>query len=192
MKLVLASASPRRLELLASVGLQVEVDAANINEDILPQETAEEMVLRLSRAKAQAVAQRHPNDLVIAGDTTVVCQDQVLAKPLSEKEAHEMLGLLQGSWHTVLSATTVYCDSAKFSQTFCSKTEVKFVSMSLEEIKNYVATGEPMDKAGAYGIQGIGSQYIEEIRGSYTNVVGLDLARLMQVLKQAAEELVCR
>ncbi len=183
MKIILASASPRRLELLKSVNVCCTVIPPDICEDPLVGESAEDMVLRLALAKAEVVALQNPDALVIAGDTTVLLDSEILGKPLDRADAIRMLSTMSGRWHRVFSATAVRSISRRVDSSFCSNTDVKFSPISIAEIEQYVESGEPLDKAGSYGAQGLGAQFIEEIKGSYTNVVGLDLCRLMKILR---------
>lgn len=181
----LASASPRRRELLAQVGLVPEVLVQDIDEKPLPAELPETYVTRLAREKAQA-ALRDPRCRlllpVIAADTTVVCAGRVLGKPASLDEAREMLQLLSGHTHQVMTAVAVaaagHCELALVS------TEVRFRAIDDEEIDRYWATGEPRDKAGGYGIQGLGAMFVSRIDGSYSGVMGLPLFETLQLLKR--------
>ena len=183
--IVLASASPRRRELLSQIGLAFEVDKSDAQEcphSVVP----EEIVRELSFAKAQEVFQRRRQGreglLVIGADTLVFLDGQPMGKPKDEEDACRMLRLLSGKTHEVY--TGVYIQGAKENFLFHEKTEVTFFELTDEEIEAYVRTGEPMDKAGAYGIQGKGALFVERINGDYLNVVGLPLAKTVKYLKE--------
>ena len=181
MKLILASQSPRRRELLARMGLDFTVISPRIDEDSFSDPDPAALVRTLSREKALAVAKEQESDtLVIAADTVVVLDGQTLGKPGDEAEAAAMLSALSGRSHEVYTGVTVCQGSRAVSEAEC--TGVTFRPLTQEEIRHYVATGEPMDKAGAYGIQGFGSLLVEGIRGDYFNVVGLPVCRLGRML----------
>lgn len=178
--LVLASASPRRAELLRAAGIHdFTILVADIDETQSPGESPREYVLRLSREKAHAVARSE--DLVLGADTTVVIGDEIAGKPTDPEDARRMLRALSGQWHEVLTAVTLVRGSQSLSDV--ASTRVKFAALSEEEIAWYVGTGEPMDKAGAYGIQGYASRFIEQIEGNYSNVVGLPVELVYRMLK---------
>lgn len=185
MKLILASASPRRRELLASIGLEFEVLPSNVPEVHREGEAPEEYVARLSRDKAEALAKAHPERWVIAADTTVLLGDQLLEKPSDAADAARMLGAIAGRTHIVYTGVTLENTQRDYRETRVAESEVRMLPLSGEEIEWYVRTGEPLDKAGAYAVQGIGAMFIESIHGSYTNVVGLPLATLFQMLRRA-------
>ena len=181
MKLILASQSPRRRELLARMGLDFTVISPRIDEDSFTDPDPAALVRTLSREKALAVArEQDPETLVIAADTVVVLDGQALGKPGNEAEAAAMLSALSGRSHAVWTGVTVCQGSRADTEAEC--TQVTFRPLTGEEIRHYVATGEPMDKAGAYGIQGFGSLLVEGIRGDYFNVVGLPVCRLGRML----------
>lgn len=181
MRLILASGSPRRRELLALFGHPFTVHPADIDETMDPKKKPFDEVARLSREKARAVP-RELDDIVIAADTIVVCDDKILGKPKSEEEAKQMLRLLSGRTHQVMTGCTVlYGDKAV---TVTEVTQVRFRALSQKEIDRYVATKEPMDKAGAYGIQGGGALFCEALEGDYYNVMGLPVCRLGEILKR--------
>jgi septum formation protein len=184
-KLILASASPRRRELLASIGLEFEVLPSNVPEVHREGEAPEEYVARLSRDKAEALAKAHPSRWVIAADTTVLLGDQLLEKPVDAADAARMLGAIAGRTHIVYTGVTVENAERDYRETRVAESEVRMLPLSAEEIEWYVRTGEPLDKAGAYAVQGIGAMFIESIHGSYTNVVGLPLATLFLMLRRA-------
>lgn len=185
MKFILASASPRRRELLQSIGLELEVRPSHVPEVHQPGEAPEEYVARLSRDKAAALAGVFPSDWVIAADTTVVLDDQLLEKPADAADAARMLAQLAGRTHTVYTGVTLENSALGWRDTRVAESEVRMLPLSDADIEWYVATGEPLDKAGAYGVQGKGAMFIEAIHGSYTNVVGLPLAMLFQMLRKA-------
>ena len=185
MQLILASASPRRKELLGLYGIPFTVRAADIDETMDPDKPPFDEVARLSREKALAVS-REPEDVVVAADTLVVCGGTVLGKPKDEAQAIEMLGLLSGRAHQVMTGCTVL--RGQKDETFTEVTDIHFRPLSPGEIRRYVATGEPMDKAGAYGIQGGAALFCQRMEGDYYNVMGLPVCALGQVLKQIAPE----
>jgi septum formation protein len=178
LKLVLASRSPRRAELLAAAGIEFRVDAADIDETPRPGESPREYVLRLAEAKAGAV----DGELVLAADTTVVLGNEIMGKPADASDAVRMLRALSGNRHVVLTAVAL--KRAGRIETEAASTAVWFAPLSEREIEDYVASGEPMDKAGAYGIQGLASKFIERIDGSYSNVVGLPVALVWGMLNR--------
>jgi septum formation protein len=176
--LVLASASPRRRELLAQAGYEFTVHPAHIPEDTLPGEDPIAYVTRLARQKAEAVfnelSSNHPNLIVLGADTTVTLDDHILGKPENAEDAARMLRLLSGRTHRVITGVSVV--TATRTQTAVEVTAVQFLTLSEEEIAGYIATGEPNDKAGAYAIQGRAARWIPRIEGCYFNVVGLPIA----------------
>ena len=186
MQLILASSSPRRRELLGLFGIPFVIRAADIDETMDPSLPAEQEVARVSRCKALAVP-RQADDVVIAADTIVVCEGRVLGKPHSPREAEEMLTLLSGRDHQVMTGCTIA--AGEQVQTFTEITDLHFRPLELEEIRRYVATGEPMDKAGAYGIQGGAALFCRRMEGDYYNVMGLPVCRLWQQLRHLAPEL---
>ena len=185
MQLILASASPRRKELLGLFHIPFTVRVADIDETMDHSKTPFDEVARVSRLKALAV-EREKDDVVIAADTIVVCEGRVLGKPHSEAEAVEMLQLLSGRDHQVMTGCTVLAGNR--CETFTEVTDLHFRVLSQKEIENYVASGEPMDKAGSYGIQGGAALFCERMVGDYYNVMGLPVCRLSQVLKTVAPE----
>jgi septum formation protein len=184
--IVLASASPRRLELLSQAGVSFSVVVAGIDETPLEHESPEKMVERLALLKAEAVAAQQPLAYVVGADTTVFIDGQSLGKPTSEQEAHEMLSRIQGRTHQVWGGIAIVCMSSGLSRVWSHMTEVTMRPMNTREIVDYIATGEPLDKAGSYAIQGIGLQFVDTIRGSYSNVVGLNIATLLKELRDLA------
>ncbi len=186
MRIILASASPRRRELLSRLGWEFTVQVSEVEENITKTHPAE-IVEELSTLKAQAVFTQTEGDiLVIGADTVVANQGKILGKPVDETDAARMLGELQGGIHEVYTGVTLCLrrDGIENIKTFYESTEVAFYPMSQEEIDWYVETKEPMDKAGAYGIQGLGGRFVKGIRGDFNNVVGLPSARLYQECKK--------
>lgn len=180
--LILASSSPRRIKLLEELGLEFIVEPSHINENEYdPKGKPQEIVAELSRLKAQHVANAHPNDIVIGADTIVVHEDVILGKPIDEEDAYRMLKRLSGDRHTVYTAVTLI--KGDKSHTFVSETEVSMKPLSDLEIQNYIQTGEPMDKAGAYGIQGEGGNLVDHYKGDFFTIVGLPLKDLTEALK---------
>ena len=173
-KLVLASRSPRRTELLNRAGWPHEVMVAGIDESVRPDEEPAAYVQRLARSKAEAVAQRLEEGVVLGADTTVVIANQILGQPTDEADARRMLELLNGKWHDVLTGVALVRVGGE-SRVGYETTRVRFAEMSASEIDWYIASGEPFDKAGAYGIQDKASLFIEEIQGDYFNIMGLPI-----------------
>ncbi len=186
-KIILASASPRRAEILRTVGWPFETQPVNIDESRWPDEDAVAYVTRLAREKAEAAAERARDCTIVAADTTVVVDDHILEKPLDREDAKRMLRLLNNRWHQVLTGVALFDTTMPAPKVAHETTEVRFAAMSDEEIDWYVTTGEPMDKAGAYAIQGLGSRFIGEIRGDYFNVVGLPVRLLYELVKQPVQ-----
>lgn len=180
--LVLASTSPRRQELLRNAGIAFEVQPAHIPEDPLPGEGAKECAERLAREKALAVARQRPRDWVLAADTVVVVDNQILGKPADAADAARMLRMLSGRTHQVITGV---CLVVSGQWSLASETTLVTMSqISDHDISDYVASGEPMDKAGAYAIQGIASRWIPRIDGDYSNVVGLPVALVCRMLQE--------
>jgi len=179
--IILASQSPRRRELLQQLGvpfLVVPSDFIEIND---PRQSPAQLVQEQSLGKARDVAQRYPNRLVLGADTIVVCAGQVLPKPADAAEARSMLACLQGGWHELHTGLAFV--EGDYIRLHHEVTKVRLSPLTPEDIADYVATLEPMDKAGGYGIQGIGAAFVEEIHGSYANVVGLPLPVVYQELR---------
>ena len=183
MRLVLASASPRRRDLLAAAGFAFDVEPAEVDETRRPDEPATTYVARVAREKAASVAVRHPERPVLAADTAVVVGDAVLGKPADPADATRMIELLSGRVHQVVTGLALALGGQVFAEV--EQTAVWLSKLSADEIRWYVASGEPMDKAGAYAIQGLASRFIPRIEGSYSNVVGLPVATLLQILRRA-------
>ena len=182
--LILASGSPRRKEILTTMGLSYTVDVSDADESYFSD--PESMVLELSKRKAQAVAEKHDNAIILAADTLVFCQ-AVLGKPQNALHAKEMLRMLSGNWHSVFTGVTLIDTRSGKTVSRADMTRVHFVDLSDEEIDAYIATSEPLDKAGAYGIQGMGGMFIDKIEGSYSNVVGLPMALVRSMLMEIAD-----
>jgi len=183
-RLILASKSPRRYELLKQMGLDVEVVPSKVIEDFVQAESPREHVIRLAEAKARDVASKYPGRWVVAADTIVYINGSILGKPRCQEEAVEMLRRLSGQEHRVLTGFSVCHLEKGKSNAGAVKTAVRMKPLISAEIDWYMQTGEPFDKAGGYAIQGIGSFMIESIQGSYTNVVGLPLCELIQMLNR--------
>jgi septum formation protein len=179
---VLASSSPRRRELLNLIGIAHEVRPANLDESMRPRETPRRHAERLARDKASAVAMRDPDLITIAADTIVVINRKVLGKPVDKEDAARMLAMLSGREHTVITAVAV--SRGKKLRSAIEEVKVKFRPLREEEIEAYIATGEPMDKAGAYGIQGFGATIVERVEGDYFAVMGLPLVRLIGLMRE--------
>lgn len=186
-RLVLASGSPRRRDLLTRLGLAFDVDPPRDPEGTLGDgEPPAAFARRQAEAKAVEVAERRPGDLVIAADTIVVLEGVVLGKPVDEEDARSMLERLSGRAHTVHTGVAVALGARRASGV--EVTEVRFRDLDPAEIRDYVATGEPLDKAGAYGIQAFGATLVEEVRGCYFNVMGLPIVRLTRLLAETGWE----
>jgi septum formation protein len=182
-RLVLASASPRRRELLAAAGLEFDSDVAEVDETPAPGEAPPTYVLRVARLKAEAVAARHPARPVLGADTAVVVGSMMLGKPVDAEEVSRMLTQLSARAHEVLTGVALAFRGQIYAEV--EKTTVWFSKLSDEEIDWYAGSGEPLDKAGGYAIQGLASRFIPRIEGSYTNVVGLPVATVLQLLRRA-------
>lgn len=180
---VLASASPRRLELLRRVGFDPEVVPADADESVLPGETAEDYVLRVAADKARVVATRR-DTVVLAADTAVVLDGEALGKPVDTDHAVELLGRLRGRTHEVLSSVVVHVPGG-VQHAALARAVVTVAAASDDELRWYVATGEPMDKAGGYGVQGIGAVLVERVEGDPTTVIGLPLRTAVELLALA-------
>ena len=203
-QIILASASPRRKALLEQIGMEFEICPAK-GEEVITESRPDAVVSELSRQKAEEVAagvltynEQHPelatpqDILVIGADTVVAYGDEILGKPKDEEDAKRMLTLLQGNTHSVYTGITlVFIDKSGRTGEYCffEKTDVTMYPMDEDEINRYIATGEPMDKAGSYGIQGRCAIYIKQIEGDYNNVVGLPVARLYQELRRVGYDL---
>ena len=182
-RFILASASPRRIELLSLLGLRFEIMPSHVDEAFVAGETPEEHVLRLSEAKAMTASVLHPDAWVMGADTIVIINGEVLGKPRTPDEAKEMLSKLSGRVHTVFTGFTVTRKSAHILIRNAIESSVRFREISEDEMMWYIRSEEPYDKAGGYAVQGMGAFFIKEIHGSYTNVMGLPLCEVVDVLK---------
>ncbi len=183
MELILASASPRRADLLRNAAIEFRVEPAHVPEVLAPEETPETYARRLARDKARAILNRHPHSLILGADTIVIADGAILEKPSSTDDARRMLRQLSGRAHEV---TTGVCLCNRHLELVEAETTRVFVAeLTDQEISEYIATGEPMDKAGAYGIQGCFSRWVTKIEGDYFNVVGLPIARVCRMLGAA-------
>jgi septum formation protein len=184
--IILASASPRRAELLRSAAIPFTVDVADIAEDLKAGEKPVEHAERLAREKAEVVANRNPGKIVLGADTIVLVDDQILGKPRDPADAKRMLGLLSGRAHQVITGVAIVFLESDYRklETRSEKTKVFFDKLTSADIEAYIATREPMDKAGAYAIQGIASRWITKIEGDYANVVGLPVALVWEMLQK--------
>ncbi|KZX59537.1 hypothetical protein A3709_14725 [Halioglobus sp. HI00S01] len=186
MRLLLASASPRRRELLAQLGVQFDLEPADIDETVNVGEKPADYVLRMAREKAAAVAGRHTGEAlaVLAADTSVVIEDDVLGKPVDHFDGLAMLARLSGRWHSAMTAVCLCCEDGQ-SEEILVETRVRFGQLTRAQCEAYLATDEPWDKAGGYGIQGLAGAFVSSIEGSYSNVVGLPLHETWQLLAAA-------
>lgn len=184
--IILASASPRRAELLRSAAIPFTVDVADIAEDAKAGEKPVEHAARLAREKAEVVANRNPGKIVLGADTIVLVDDQILGKPRDPADAKRMLRLLSGRAHQVITGVAIVFLESEYRklETRSEKTKVFFDKLTSADIEAYIATREPMDKAGAYAIQGIASRWITKIEGDYANVVGLPVALVWEMLQK--------
>ncbi len=179
--LILASNSPRRIKLLKDTGLDFMVIPSHIKEVIDEKLKPQDMAIELATKKAIHVAAKHPKDIVIGADTIVVFENEILGKPKNEEDAYRMLKLLSGERHVVYTAIALV--KGEKIKTFYSETEVSMKSLSDLEIRDYIKTGEPMDKAGAYGIQGEGGKLVDHYKGDFFTIEGLPLKDLLEALK---------
>jgi septum formation protein len=194
-KIYLASRSPRRGELLRQLGVQYDALPADIDEDVLAGETPEHYVLRLAREKAEAcmrmiAASGLPQRPILAADTTVCAEGEILGKPQDDADATAMLQRLSDRWHSVHTGIAVACNGSV--ETLISSTQVEFAPLSDHDIADYVASGEPHDKAGGYGIQGLGGAFVRRIEGSFTGVMGLPVYETAQLLERCGFRVLAR
>jgi septum formation protein len=185
LRFILASSSPRRRELLHSIGLDFDVVVSHVEEVRAGHERVDSYVLRLAREKAAEVARRYEDRWVIAADTVVYLDGEVLEKPHDDAHAIRMLKTIAGREHIVYTGVTLQCVERGYTDSVVVASSVRMSPMSDAEIERYVSTGEPLDKAGAYAIQGLGAMLVASVNGNYTNVVGLPLEPLYQMLKRA-------
>jgi nucleoside triphosphate pyrophosphatase len=191
MKLILASSSPRRAEILRDAGIAFQVRAANVEETPLPSENARIMVVRLAESKARAVAESldpKVSAIVIGADTAVELDGKIFGKPRDTEDAYRMIASLSGRTHKVLTGICAMRLPDKIAKSAVETTAVTFAALAQPEIESYVASGEPFDKAGGYAIQGRAGRFIPRIEGCYFNVVGLPLARLYPLLRELGWE----
>lgn len=184
MNIILASASPRRKEILENANVKFDVVKSTINEVILDQELPSQVVMRLAFEKCMDIASKNENDLVIGADTIVVLDDIILGKPKDKEDATSMIKKLSGKTHQVITGISLINLSVNKKIIDYVVSNVKFKDLSEEDIKDYIQTNESLDKAGAYGIQGYGAILVEEIQGDYFNIVGLPISRLSDLLKK--------
>jgi septum formation protein len=183
-KIILASQSPRRADLLTQVGVEFELEPSQVQERPHPDEAPPDYIIRLARAKVVTAARKRESGLVIGADTIVVLDGRLLGKPESEEDARRMLRVLSGQWHAVMTGVALYDVATRREVADYDKTLVRFAQMTEKEIDWYIKSGEPMDKAGSYGIQGLGGLFVEEIAGNYYNVVGLPLPLLYRLARR--------
>jgi septum formation protein len=187
-RLILASASPRRAELLRAAGIEVDVRPADVDESVEAGEGAEQYASRVALAKARAISQHVPDRFVLGADTVVVVDDRLLGKPTDSADARQMLRMLSGRTHRVITAVVLIRGAGLAGEIVDARIErtgVEFAALTNEEIEWYSATGEPMDKAGGYAIQGLASRFVTRIEGSYSNVVGLPVSLVYGMCKRA-------
>lgn len=179
--IILASSSPRRKDLLQQLGIYFECIPPNIDESVYPNEAVEKYVRRLAYTKAQVVLRDYPQHLVIAGDTTVSVDGEILGQAKTFEQAIEIWSKLSGRWHEVLTGICICNHSKCFQKVVC--TRVQFQPLNMQDMQEYWVSGEPLGKAGAYAIQGIAGKFVLQIQGSYSNIVGLPLHETMMILK---------
>lgn len=192
LSIILASASPRRNQLLRQLGLDFTVIPADVDEKSVQAASFQELAGKLAHQKAELVASLNPQAVVIAADTIVVIDGRVLGKPEDLAAARTMLGQLSGRAHQVITGLSVHCQAQGYKKTVTEITRVEFRSLNEDEIEAYIESGEPFDKAGGYGIQGLGALLVEKIDGCYFNVVGLPLNRLGLVLREVGVNILGR
>lgn len=183
-QIILASASPRRKEILEKTGLKFKVKAGSYEEDMGLDMSPQKLARFLSLEKAKTIAAKYKNALIIAADTIVILKGEVLGKPHTDKEARRMLSLLNGATHSVITGFTIIDTGSNKKISRSVETRVTFRKLTEEEINAYVKSGEPLDKAGAYGVQGLGAVIVKCIEGDYFNVMGLPLSALVESLKK--------
>lgn len=184
-QIILASASPRRKEILEKTGLPFTIEESDYREDMTLALSPQDLAKHLSLGKAQKVAERYKNvdTVIIAADTFVVYEKRILGKPTSENDAREMLQLLQGKSHTIITGVAIIDTTTNTTESFFDEAKVYLKSLTTSEINAYIATGEPMDKAGAYAVQELGAVFVEKIEGDFFGVMGLPLVKVVEVLK---------
>ncbi len=191
MRLLLASASPRRAEILDALGIPFEVAPTDVEEKLAPGESGREAASRFAREKADAALLLHPNDWILAADTLVLLDGSVLGKPLDDGGAREMLKRLSGREHRVVTAVRLTNSPGTGSEEI-EESRVRIAPLDEEEIRWYVSTGEPRDKAGAYAVQGLGARFVESVEGSFTNVMGLPARSVYRLLREAPDPALAR
>ncbi len=182
-RLILGSSSPRRRELLHGCGLSFEIHTPDIDETALPDELPRAHVERLAREKGESISRRFPDAWVLSADTIVVLDEKILGKPRDAEDAQRMLASLQGRKHIVWGGVAITHGARKYAEAACYSSEVEMRALSRAEIKSYVKSGEPLDKAGSYAIQGIGASLVREVKGSYSNIVGLNIFAVIERLQ---------
>jgi septum formation protein len=183
-KIILASTSPRRRELLEKTGIVFEIVPSSYEEDVSLNMSPAELVIFLSKGKAEDVSNKNPGAVIIGADTIIAFDNKVLGKPHTKENAKETLSMLGGKKHSVVTGFTIIEKSANKSVSKAVETKVYFKNLTDKEIEDYINTGEPLDKAGAYAIQGIGKKLIEKIEGDYSNVMGLPVLNVLETLKE--------
>ena len=191
LRLLLASSSPRRAEILGALGIPFDVAAVDVDESLLPGESGRDAAVRLARAKAAAAAALHSGKWVLAADTLVLIDGTVLGKPRDDAEAAAMLRRLAGREHWVVTAVSLLKDAGP-EIAAVEESRVRIAPLDEEEIRWYVATGEPRDKAGAYAVQGLGARFVESVDGSFSNVMGLPARSVYRLLRQAPDPALAR
>ncbi len=179
--IILASGSPRRAKLLTDAGIKFKIITSDVEETFDPNLEPKEVAMYLARLKAKHIADSHPNDIVIGSDTIVVFNNKILGKPIDEQDAFRMLDVLSDQWHTVYTGVSMI--KGDIEDNFFDQTKVKMKALSHLEIKAYIKTGEPMDKAGSYGIQGEGRHLVEKYEGDFFTIMGLPLKKVLDRLK---------
>ncbi len=191
LRLLLASASPRRAEILGALGIPFDLSPADVDETLMPGESGHDAAARLARAKAAAVAALHPGAWVLAADTLVLIDGAVFGKPRDDADAARMLRRLAARVHVVVTAVSLMRDAAHPGGTV-QESRVRIAPLDDEEIRWYVATGEPRDKAGAYAVQGLGARFVESVDGSFSNVMGLPARSVYRLLREAPDPALAR
>lgn len=191
MRLLLASTSPRRAEILGTLGIPFDLAAADVDETVLPGESGRDAAERLARVKATAAASQNPGAWVLAADTLVLIDGAVLGKPRDDAHAAEMLRRLSGREHVVVTAVSLLRDAGPPTATV-EESRVRIAPLDEEEIRWYVGTGEPRDKAGAYAVQGLGARFVEAVNGSFSNVMGLPARSVYRLLREAPDPALAR
>jgi len=187
--IILASSSPRRKEILKKAGVKFKVVKSSFEEYVDPKLTPHELAKKLSLEKAKAVYRNYKDSIIIAADTIVACDGKILGKPRDEKEAFEMLAFLSNKSHLIITSFTIISSDLKKPITKSEQTKVYMRKIAKKEIESYIKTGEPIDKAGAYAIQGIAKKFIKKVKGDFSNAVGLPIYAISQELKKLGVEM---